>query len=55
VLGAPQRFGGLLALNIPYPRNTPRTLLPHMWRLSHMPLMAAVRVGDLALDHVVHA
>jgi pimeloyl-ACP methyl ester carboxylesterase len=41
VLGAPQRFGGLLALSIPHPWNTPRTLLPHAWRLSHMPLMAA--------------
>jgi pimeloyl-ACP methyl ester carboxylesterase len=40
VLGAPQRFGGLLALNIAHPWNTPRTLLPHMWRLGHMPVMA---------------
>ncbi|MEA2315516.1 MAG: hypothetical protein QOI03_2208, partial [Solirubrobacteraceae bacterium] len=31
----------LLALNITHPWNTARTLLPHMWRLGHMPLMAA--------------
>jgi pimeloyl-ACP methyl ester carboxylesterase len=41
VLGAPERFSGLLALNIPHPWNSPRTLLTHMWRLGHMPLMAA--------------
>jgi pimeloyl-ACP methyl ester carboxylesterase len=41
VLGAPQRFSGLLALNIAHPWNTARRLLPHMWRLGHMPLMAA--------------
>jgi pimeloyl-ACP methyl ester carboxylesterase len=40
VLGAPQRFGGLMALSVPHPWNTPRALLPHMWRLGHMPLMA---------------
>jgi pimeloyl-ACP methyl ester carboxylesterase len=41
VLGAPQRFGGLVALNMAHPWNGPRTLLPHVWRLGHMPLMAA--------------
>ena len=40
VLGAPERFGGLLALNIPHPWNGPRTMLPHLWRLGHMPVMA---------------
>ena len=41
VLGEPRRFGGLLALNIPHPWNSPRTMLAHTWRLGHMPLMAA--------------
>jgi pimeloyl-ACP methyl ester carboxylesterase len=40
-LGAPERFSGILALSIPHPWNGPRTMLPHLWRLGHMPLMAA--------------
>lgn len=41
VLRAPERFSALLALSIAHPWNGPRTLLPHVWRLGHMPLMAA--------------
>jgi pimeloyl-ACP methyl ester carboxylesterase len=41
VLRAPERFSGYLALSIPHPWNGPRTTLPHLWRLGHMPLNAA--------------
>jgi pimeloyl-ACP methyl ester carboxylesterase len=40
VLRAPERFSALLALAIAHPWNSPRTLLPHLWRLGHMPVMA---------------
>jgi pimeloyl-ACP methyl ester carboxylesterase len=40
VLREPDRFRTFLSLGIPHPWNTPRTLLPHLWRLGHMPLMA---------------
>jgi pimeloyl-ACP methyl ester carboxylesterase len=40
VLGEPQRFGAFLACNMPHPWNGPATVLRHMWRLGHMPLMA---------------
>jgi pimeloyl-ACP methyl ester carboxylesterase len=41
-LRAPERVAGVLALSIPHPWNGPRSLLPHLWRLGHMPLMAGV-------------
>jgi len=41
VLRAPERFRGFVALSIPHPWNGPRTTLPHLWRLGHMPLNAA--------------
>ena len=41
VLRSPERFSGFLSLSIPHLWNTPRTLLPHIWRLGHMPLNAA--------------
>jgi pimeloyl-ACP methyl ester carboxylesterase len=45
VLGAPERFHGLLALNIAHPWQTPRTILPHVWRfLAYQPLLAAFGV-----------
>lgn len=41
-LRAPERFSGYLALNIAHPWQTPRTLLPHVWRfLSYQPALAA--------------
>jgi pimeloyl-ACP methyl ester carboxylesterase len=41
VLRAPERISGYLALNIPHPWQTPRTLLPHMWRfLLYQPAIA---------------
>ena len=42
VLRAPSRLSGYLALNIAHPWQTPRTLLPHMWRfLLYQPAIAA--------------
>lgn len=42
VLRAPERFNGYLAVNIAHPWQTPRTLLPHLWRfLLYQPAMAA--------------
>ncbi|MGW4849439.1 alpha/beta fold hydrolase [Nocardia brasiliensis] len=42
VLRAPERFDGLLAMNIAHPWNTPRQLLPHVWRfLLYQPVIAA--------------
>jgi pimeloyl-ACP methyl ester carboxylesterase len=42
VLRAPERISGYLALNIAHPWQTPRTLLPHLWRfLLYQPAMAA--------------
>ncbi|WP_320671977.1 alpha/beta fold hydrolase [Patulibacter defluvii] len=44
-LGAPERFSAYLALNIAHPWNTPRTLLPHLWRFAmYQPAMAALGV-----------
>jgi pimeloyl-ACP methyl ester carboxylesterase len=41
VLGAPERFSAYLALNIAHPWQTPRTMLPHLWRfLLYQPLIA---------------
>lgn len=42
VLRAPERFTALLANSIPHVWNPPTALLPHAWRLGHMPLMAAL-------------
>ncbi len=42
-LGAPERFTAYLSLNIAHPWNTPRTLLPHLWRFAqYQPLVAAL-------------
>ena len=50
VLGAPERVEGYLALNIAHPWQTPRTLLPHMWRfLLYQPALAAF--GGLLMRH----
>jgi pimeloyl-ACP methyl ester carboxylesterase len=41
-LRAPERFSGYLSLNIAHPWQTPRTVLPHMWRfLLYQPALAA--------------
>jgi pimeloyl-ACP methyl ester carboxylesterase len=41
-LRAPERFSAYLALNIAHPWQTPRTLLPHVWRfLTYQPALAA--------------
>jgi len=45
VLRAPERFGAYLALNIAHPWQTPRTMLPHLWRFAaYQPLIAALGV-----------
>ncbi len=45
VLRAPERISGYLALNIVHPWQTPRSLLPHVWRfLVYQPLIAAAGV-----------
>jgi pimeloyl-ACP methyl ester carboxylesterase len=42
VLREPSRFAGYLALNIAHPWQSPRTLLPHVWRfLLYQPAIAA--------------
>jgi len=42
VLRAPERVSGYLALNIAHPWQSPRTLLPHLWRfLIYQPAIAA--------------
>src|SRR5581483_7770134 len=41
VLRAPERFSGYLALNIAHPWQTPRSMLPHLWRfLLYQPALA---------------
>ncbi|HUZ28781.1 MAG TPA: alpha/beta hydrolase [Solirubrobacteraceae bacterium] len=50
VLRSPERVRGYLALNIAHPWQTPRTLLPHMWRfLLYQPAIAAF--GGLLMRH----
>lgn len=45
VLAAPERFDGLLVLNMAHPWQTFRTVAPHVWRfLAYQPLMATVGV-----------
>lgn len=42
-LEAPERFTSYLALNIAHPWQSPRTMLPHLWRFAlYQPLMAAL-------------
>ncbi|MEU7216719.1 alpha/beta fold hydrolase [Nocardia iowensis] len=42
VLREPERFDGFLALNIAHPWQTPRTVLPHLWRfMVYQPPVAA--------------
>ena len=42
-LRAPERFSGYLALNIAHPWQSPRTVLPHVWRfLLYQPALATV-------------
>jgi pimeloyl-ACP methyl ester carboxylesterase len=40
-LREPHRFTSLLTLGIPHVWQSPRTTLPNLWRLGHMPLNAA--------------
>ncbi|RZS37016.1 pimeloyl-ACP methyl ester carboxylesterase [Herbihabitans rhizosphaerae] len=44
-LRAPERVAGFLALNIAHPWQTPRTMLPHLWRfMAYQPPVAAFGV-----------
>jgi pimeloyl-ACP methyl ester carboxylesterase len=43
VLAAPERFDGYLVCNMAHPWQTPRTTLPHFWRLlAYQPFVASV-------------
>jgi pimeloyl-ACP methyl ester carboxylesterase len=45
ILAAPERFDGYLALNVPHPWQSPRTMGRHLWRFAiYQPLMGAVGV-----------
>lgn len=45
VLAAPERFDGYLALNMVHPWQTPRTVLPHLWRFAtYQPFVASIGV-----------
>jgi pimeloyl-ACP methyl ester carboxylesterase len=44
ILGAPERFGGYLALSIAHPWLSPRTLAPHLWRLWYQVVISTVGV-----------
>jgi pimeloyl-ACP methyl ester carboxylesterase len=44
ILEQPQRFDGYLALNIPHPWVSARTLAPHLWRLWYQVVMATAGV-----------
>jgi pimeloyl-ACP methyl ester carboxylesterase len=55
-LRAPERFSGYLALNIAHPWQTPRTLLPHVWRfLAYQPALAAAGEPLMRRTGFVHA
>lgn len=43
-LRAPQRFSAYLALNMAHPWQSPRALLPHLWRFAYQPLVATLGV-----------
>ena len=43
VLAAPERFDGYLVCNMAHPWQTPRTTLPHLWRLlAYQPFVASI-------------
>ena len=43
LLAAPERFDGLLVCNMAHPWQTPRTTLPHFWRLlAYQPFVASI-------------
>ncbi|UNB54024.1 alpha/beta fold hydrolase [Mycolicibacterium sp. YH-1] len=45
VLAAPERIDGYLVLNMAHPWQSPRTVLPHLWRfLIYQPMVAAAGV-----------
>lgn len=45
VLDAPDRFDGYLVCNMAHPWQTPRTMLPHLWRLlAYQPFVASIGV-----------
>jgi pimeloyl-ACP methyl ester carboxylesterase len=43
VLSTPERFDGFLVMNMAHPWQTPRTILPHIWRfLVYQPVVASL-------------
>jgi pimeloyl-ACP methyl ester carboxylesterase len=43
LLSAPERFDGYLVMNMAHPWQTPRTVLPHLWRFAlYQPFVASV-------------
>lgn len=45
LLEAPERFDGYLVCNMAHPWQTPKTTLPHLWRLlAYQPLVASIGV-----------
>lgn len=44
VLRAPERFDGYLAMNMAHPWQSPRTALPHLWRLAYQIPLATVGI-----------
>ena len=46
LLGAPEKFDGYLVCNMAHPWQTPRTMLPHFWRmLAYQPFVASAGVA----------
>ena len=45
VLREPERFDGYLAMNINHPWQSPRTVLPHLWRLAYQLPLATFGVS----------
>ena len=45
VLREPERFDGFLAMNINHPWQSPRTVLPHLWRLAYQLPLATFGVS----------
>ena len=55
VLRAPERFSSYLVMNMPHPWQSPRTLLPHVWRfLTYQPAVAAFGVPIMRHTPFVH-
>jgi pimeloyl-ACP methyl ester carboxylesterase len=54
VLRAPERFDGFLVMNYPHPWQSPRTALPHMWRLAYQLPLATFGIPFQRYTRLVH-